>query len=143
MQPTNGQAEDELTGVTTRGHRREITHGTTWGQSDPLQGEWTVPPESLHTNFVRPARPPRLTAHAKHVTPTTEQARSIVRRGAGVQATPQGRPQSGRRMVETGPRTGIYDPLRDTWLVEPQDKRVVEGLSYRPRGIFNEYGRSA
>ena len=39
-------------------------------------------------------------------------------------------------------RAGVFDPVRDAWVVAPRDTRVLEGLSYHPRGLFSTYGRT-
>ena len=36
----------------------------------------------------------------------------------------------------------IYDPIRNAWIIPPQNRRMHEGLTYHPRGLFNTYGRS-
>lgn len=52
------------------------------------------------------------------------------------------RPSSSRRAAPNSPTRGVYDPIKNEWIVEPQDKRIVEGLSYHPRGLFQSYGRT-
>lgn len=53
-----------------------------------------------------------------------------------------GRCGSGRARVPTPHRMGKYDPIRNVWVEPPQDRRVLEGLSYHPRGLFGTYGRT-
>lgn len=53
-----------------------------------------------------------------------------------------GRCGSGRARVATPRSMGKYDPIRNEWVQPPQDRRVVEGLAYHPRGLFSSYGRT-
>lgn len=49
---------------------------------------------------------------------------------------------SRRGRVPTPKSQGVYDPIKNSWISPPQDSRIVEGLSYAPRGIFSTYGRT-
>lgn len=50
---------------------------------------------------------------------------------------------TGRARVPLPGSTGVFNPILDQWTVPPQDKRMIEGLSYSPRGVFKTYGRTA
>jgi hypothetical protein len=43
--PTNGKRPEELTNQACR-RKKEIMHGESWGQRDPIRGEWTVQPNN-------------------------------------------------------------------------------------------------
>lgn len=89
-----------------------ILVGETWGQRDPIRGEWTMRPHSAASPRVMDA----------------------------VQSGCAANSQRGR--VPTPKSQGVYDPIKNSWISPPQDSRIVEGLSYAPRGIFSTYGRT-
>eukprot|EP00892_Ulva_mutabilis_P011149 jgi/Ulvmu1/8406/UM042_0113.1 len=110
--PTNG-TDTEKANLERRRGRKTILHGETWGQHDPIRGEWTLKPASA--------------AFKDEETQKLKES---------------GRIGSGRARVATPRGMGKYDPIRNVWVEPPQDRRMVEGLSYHPRGLFSTYGRT-
>uniref|UniRef100_A0A383VGJ5 Uncharacterized protein n=1 Tax=Tetradesmus obliquus TaxID=3088 RepID=A0A383VGJ5_TETOB len=88
-------------------------HGDTWGTYDVLRHEWRVPPKS-QAFAQREAAPNGL---------------SFDRSSAGFSHT---------KRVPLPASQGVYDPIRGEWKVQPRNGRVMAGLEFTPRKVFDD-----
>lgn len=83
--------------------RRYIANGETWGQHDPISGEWSLLPKS-----------------GKYQDPET-----VALQEAGVlpiRQIPTGLP----------PDQGIYDPIQNHWIMLPENPKIYGGQTFSP-----------
>jgi hypothetical protein len=83
------------------------------GTYDVLRHEWRVPPKS-HAFAQREAAPNGL---------------SFDRSSAGFSHT---------KRVPLPACQGVYDPIRGEWKVQPRNERVMAGLEFAPRKVFDD-----
>ena len=92
--------------------KKAIYSGESWGVRDAVSSQWHTKPDSLNSQH------------------THTQALEAERRVG-----------QGRAHVPRSRNMGVYNPIQNTWTVPPDNPRILEGLSYHPRGLFKTYGR--
>jgi hypothetical protein len=83
------------------------------GTYDVLRHEWRVPPKSQA--FAQREAAPNVV--------------SFDRSSAGFSHT---------KRVPLPASQGVYDPIRGEWKVQPQNGRVMAGLEFAPRKVFDD-----
>ncbi|GMH45578.1 hypothetical protein BSKO_13535 [Bryopsis sp. KO-2023] len=100
--PANTKLQ-ESAGTLKMKSKRNIQNGETWGQHDPISGDWQVAPLSLR--------------YRDQERVALEEAGVVTR---------------GRHHCALPPDQGVYDPIQNEWAVLPENTRLYEGLTFSP-----------